>query len=112
MTTTSSTTVIELVTYKLKPGVEKSLLNDSHEQINNFCKQQDGFLYRSISEGDSAVLYDIVYWKDMASAKLASSAFEQSEVCKSLMSITDTESVTIQHMPVLSEVMSCEGEPA
>ncbi|GAA0821611.1 hypothetical protein GCM10009111_28850 [Colwellia asteriadis] len=107
-----TTTVIEIVTYRLKNNINKSLLNNSHEQINTFVKQQPGFLYRSISEDAAGVLHDIVYWQDMASATQASSAFEQSDACKYLISLTDADSVTIKHMPVLSEAMMCESSPA
>ncbi len=88
-----TTTVIELVTYKLKQGVDKSELNDSHPKVNDFLKAQQGFLYRSLSEDKNGLLHDIVYWQDMSCAELASKAFEQSTACASLMSITDMESV-------------------
>lgn len=107
-----TTTVIELVTYKLKQGVDKSVLNDSHPQMNDFLKAQQGFLYRSLSEDKNGLLHDIVYWQDMSCAELAGKAFEQSAAGASLMSITDMESVTMQHMTAMTEAMSCQGEPA
>jgi len=107
-----TTTVIELVTYKLKQDVDKSALNDSHPQVNEFLKAQPGFLYRSLSEDKNGLLHDIVYWQDMKCAELAGKAFEQSSACASLMSITDMESVTMQHMSAMTEAMSCQGEPA
>jgi len=107
-----TTTVIELVTYKLKQGVDKAALNDSHPKVNDFLKQQNGFLYRSLSEDKNGLLHDIVYWQDMDCAKQAGEAFEQSPACASLMSITDMESVTMQHMNAMTEAMSCQGEPA
>ena len=107
-----TTAVIELVTYKLKVGIEKSQHDASHQKINAFCQQQPGFLYRSISEDASGVFHDIVYWQDMAAATQASTAFEQSPLCSSLMALTDPESVKVQHMPVIAEVLSCQSEPA
>jgi len=107
-----TTTVIELVTYKLKQGVDKSELNDSHPKVNDFLKTQQGFLYRSLSEDKNGLLHDIVYWQDMNCAELAAKAFEQSAACALLMSITDMESVTMQHMTAMTEAMSCQGEPA
>jgi len=107
-----TTTVIELVTYKLKKNIDKSALLDTHPKVNAFLKEQAGFLYRSLSEDQSGLLHDIVYWQDMASAKQAATAFEQSPACASLMSITDMESVTMQHMTAMTEAMSCQGEPA
>jgi len=107
-----TTTVIELVTYKLKSGVDKSALNDSHPKVNDFLKAQPGFLYRSLSEDKNGLLHDIVYWQDMNCAEQAGKAFEQSTACASLMSITDMESVTMQHMSAMTEAMSCQGEPA
>ena len=107
-----TTTVIELVTYKLKSGVDKSALAASHSKVNDFLKEQQGFLYRSLSEDKNGLLHDIAYWQDMSCAQQAVKAFEQSEACASLMSIIDMESVTMQHMTAMTEAMSCQGEPA
>jgi len=107
-----TTTVIEMVTYKLKQGIDKSALLDTQPKMNDFLKEQSGFLYRSLSEDELGLLHDIVYWQDMASAKQAATAFEQSSACASLMSITDMDNVTMQHMTAMSEAMACQGETA
>ncbi|OUR63747.1 hypothetical protein A9Q74_00160 [Colwellia sp. 39_35_sub15_T18] len=107
-----TTTVIELVTFKLKQNTDKSVLNNINPKVNDFLKSQTGFLYRSSSEDESGLLYDIVYWQDMACAKQAGAAFEQSEAGGLLMSVTDMDSVTMQYMSAITEAMSCEGTPA
>ena len=107
-----TTTVIELVTYKLIPNADLAVLDKINEEINVFLKAQPGFLYRSFSEDDTNTLYDIIYWQEMAHAKQAATAFEQSAMCASLMSIADPESVKVQHMPAKTEVMMCESETA
>jgi len=101
------TTTLELVSYRLKDGIGKDQLNATHDNVNQFLSQQDGFLYRSCSEDDSGLIYDVVYWQDIASAKAAGEAFMDNPAGQSLMSICDEHTVSMQHMEILSEVANC-----
>ncbi|WDE06948.1 hypothetical protein SG34_008685 [Thalassomonas viridans] len=96
-------TVIEMVSYKLKAGVSREDLAATQEQVNGFLQTLPGFMYRSVAENDSGVLYDVVYWQDMASAKAADEAFMSHAAGKALMAIADEQSVSMSHMPVLSQ---------
>ena len=96
-------TTIELVTYKLKSGVSKSQLEATHEAVNNFLADQDGFYYRSCSEDNSGLIYDVVYWQTMQAAKSAGEAFMNHPAGQSLMALCDESSVNMQHMEVLTE---------
>ncbi|AWB67194.1 hypothetical protein C2869_12445 [Saccharobesus litoralis] len=104
-----TTTVIELVTYNLKAGISAEQLKAVHPQVNDFLMAQDGFMYRSLSNDKSGLLYDIVYWRDMASAKKASEAFMASTAGQALCQLTDMDSVTMRHMPVSTEAMICSS---
>lgn len=102
-----NTSVIELVSYKLKAGVSKEQLAATHTQVNAFLKEQPGFMYRSLSEDDSGLLYDIVYWQNMDSAKAAGEAFMAHPAGQSLFVVTDENSITMRHMQALTETSSC-----
>ena len=103
-------TVIEMVSYKLKPGVSKQDLAATQDQVNRFLQTLEGFMYRSVAENDSGVLYDVVYWQDMASAKAADEAFMSHAAGKALMEIADEQSVSMSHMTVLSQAQGeCGG---
>ncbi len=98
-----STTVIEMVSYKLKAGVSKEQLTATHEKVNAFLQQQAGFMYRSLSEDNDGLLFDVVYWQDMDAAKAAGEQFMADAAGQALVALTDEESITMRHMPVLTE---------
>jgi hypothetical protein len=96
-------TVIEMVSYQLKANVNKEKLAATHENVNAFLHEQQGFMYRSLSEDDKGLLFDVVYWQDMAAAKTAGDAFMAHAAGQSLMALIDEQSVTMRHMPVLTQ---------
>ncbi len=96
-------TVVEMVSYQLKEDVNKEQLAATHEKVNVFLHEQQGFMYRSLSEDDKGLLFDIVYWQDMATAKTAGDAFMAHPAGQSLMALIDEKSVTMRHMPVLTQ---------
>lgn len=106
MTTTPSTTTIEIVTYRLKAGISKDQLADIHEAVNQLLSKQAGFFYRSNSEDQTGLIYDIVYWQSLEHAKAAGEAFMASSAGQSLIAICDESSITMEHMLVNAEAMS------
>jgi len=107
-----TTTIVEMVTYQLKEGINKKQIEATHDRVNTFLKQQDGFLYRSLSQDENNLWVDICYWKDMNDAKSASDAFMASPAGQSLIDLCDMESVIMRHMPISTEAMSNCKEPA
>ena len=99
--------VIELVTYKLKTGATKSQLSATHSDVNVFLAEQPGFMYRSLSEDDNGLLYDIVYWQDMEKAKSAGEAFMAHKAGQALVALTDENSISMRHMEALTETSAC-----
>lgn len=100
-----TTTTIEMVTYQLNDDADINLVNEYQEQINNFCLEQPGFLYRSISK-NADIWHDIVYWQDKASADGASQAFTKTEVCQALNQVVKKDSLRMVHMGAMTEAMS------
>jgi len=96
-------TVIEMVSYQLKENASKEQLAATHEKVNAFLHTQEGFMYRSLSEDDKGLLFDVVYWQDMATAKAAGDAFMTDAAGQSLMALIDEQSVTMRHMPVQTQ---------
>ena len=102
-----------MVTYQLKPEVNLTDLEEVHKQVNQFLLKQDGFMYRSLSQDEKGVLFDIVYWRDLASAKQAGEAFMASLAGQALLALTNMESVVMRHMNAITEAMTCsESESA
>ena len=102
------TTVVEMVTYRLKAGVDKQQLEATNAGVNDFVKQQSGFLYRSLSQDEADQWFDIVYWQDMDSAKRAGEQFMNTDVGKTLCELIDMDSCFMRHMSVNAEAMNCE----
>ena len=99
------TTAIEMVSYKTSEGASQDVIEKAQQQINDFCMQQPGFIYRSLSCDDNQTWFDIVYWQDMQAAKNAAEAFSQTEVCHEIGNWINQESVVMTHMPVNTEIM-------
>ena len=100
-----TTTTIELVTYRLKAGIEKAQFAATHEAVNTFLTAQPGFIYRSNSEDKDGLIYDIVYWQSMEQALTAGEAFMQHPAGQSLIAVTEENSITMRHMPADTEAM-------
>ena len=92
------TTAVEVVSYKLRDGIGKSELTLTHDDINSFCSEQPGFLYRSISHDQNDMWFDIVYWQDIECAKAAGEAFMANEKCQALSKLIDNETLVMRHM--------------
>jgi len=100
-----TTTVVEMVTYNLKPNVTQADFAATHEQVNAWLKQQEGFLYRSVSEDENGLLHDLAFWQDMPTAKAAGDAFMQATEGQALCGLIDMETCHMRHMEVQTEAM-------
>lgn len=99
-------TTIEMVTFKTLNKFDKQHFDTIQNEINDFCLQQPGFIYRSLSQDDKQVWHDIVYWQSMELAKTAGEQFGQYPVCKKLATVIDLTSVQVSHMQASTELMA------
>jgi hypothetical protein len=100
------TTTIELVSYKLKSGITTAQLQNTHDSLNSFCSQQEGFIYRSISKDQDNTWFDIVYWQNMECAQKAGEKFMQDEICHTLSELIDENTLVMRHMLADSEMLN------
>lgn len=100
------TTAIEVVSYKLNSTSTIEELRATHEQVNNFCEAQEGFIYRSISHDQDNTWFDIVYWQNMECAKKAGEAFMADANCQKLGKLIDNSSLVMRHMQADSEKLN------
>lgn len=105
-------TTIELVTYKLKPGVTEKQLAGTHAGVHDFLRTQPGFIYRSLSRDEQGLWYDIVYWRDMAKAKSAGEAFMEHPAGRALIELVDMDSCVMRHMPAVAEAPGVTADAA
>ena len=102
------TTTLELVQFRLVSGKNDADLQATQTSIEDFLNEQQGFIYRSLSAKDDGTYIDIVYWESMEDAKNASDALMQDERGLAMIALCDMDSVSMQHMPVISESMSAK----
>ncbi|WP_020409917.1 antibiotic biosynthesis monooxygenase family protein [Hahella ganghwensis] len=106
---TADTNVVEMVTFKLLAGTTEQDFLAANEGIQQFVKQQPGFLYRSLCKLDGEEEWtDIVYWQNLAAAETAGKDFMESPLSKPALSCIDPDSVTMRHLPVVTNSCSIE----
>lgn len=102
----STTTTIEMVTYRLKADKTMADLAATHEPVNAFLQTQPGFIYRSSSADDTGLVYDVVYWQTLSQAQTAGAAFMADSAGQSLVALTDESSIIMRHMLADTEAMN------
>ena len=98
---------IEMVTFKTKTNVTKDQLVATSPAMEEFLKNQPGFLYRSLSEYEE-LWYDIIYWRSEEEAKTAGEKFVQHPAGQAIMSLVDIQTTAMRHMQAVAESM---GDP-
>ncbi len=105
-TQTEITTIIEIVSYRLKADKTQADLAAANAGVNQFVQQQPGFIYRSCSSDDTGLIFDIIYWQNMELAQAAVEAFRQDAAGHALFALADKETVTMRHMLADTEAMA------
>jgi hypothetical protein len=65
-------TVIEMVLFKIKEGINTEDAQREMTTLNSFVANQPGFISRKTGMSDDGQYLDIVLWKDLNAAKTAS----------------------------------------
>lgn len=100
----SNITVVEMVLFKLQDGVGSEQGQQTLQKLNNFLKQQKGFVARKTAEAEDGYFLDIVYWTDLDSAKSASEKAMQDPEAAPVFSIIAEESMTFKHFRIFNSV--------
>lgn len=100
------TSVVEVIEYRFNAQANPEAIELALAQLNDFVKEQPGFIYRSASKTDDNLYFDIVYWETAEAQKLASNVFEQSDFCQRLMALTDETSVKMTISNIVEEALS------
>jgi len=100
---------LEIITFTLKDKDQEAALMTASEQMDQFCKEQEGFAYRSLSHNpEDNLWYDVIYWETKAAWEKAETAFQQHPVCEAFMQAVNSESVAMQRSDVKASLSSCE----
>jgi len=97
-------TVIEMVLFKVKEGIEIEFAQKELIRINDFLVEQEGFVSRKISLSDGGQFLDIVYWTDMESAKAAVEKSMQNPGLLEIFSIIDEDTQIFEHFSIFDDI--------
>lgn len=92
-----NTEVIEVVTFRLAPGVEDAAFLNEAEKVNTFLRGCDGFRRRRLSKSPDGLWLEHVEWHSMADAKKASDALMTVEELKPFLAAIDMKATEIRH---------------
>jgi len=102
-----NSTVIELVIFKTKPGVNQSAFIAAANKTTPILEKMDGFLSRELSVTETGEQWaDIVHWQDITSAQKAAQAFITEPDCQEFISLIDETTMTFLHLNSILNVNS------
>lgn len=94
--------IIEMVSWKSKEGISTEDAKLAITKLNDFVKEQPGFVARKTAIAEDGRFLDIVYWTDIASAKIASEEALKSEICLRVFSTIDEKEMTFHHFEMFN----------
>ena len=95
---------IEVVTFDLKEGVSKAEASRKLQALNEFVKDYEGFIKRSISCNEDGKWVDIVYWESRELAVKAASEVSHSPKAMEIFQVIDENSIQMNHYEVISSL--------
>lgn len=88
---------VEVVIWKPKAGYSDKEVNERAIKMNDFLKEQDGFLYREFAENDKGERIDFVYWDTKENAEKAQVASQTSKSCAPAFEAIDMNNMQMNH---------------
>ena len=98
-------TVIEMVLFRTKEGVELENAKTELKKCNDFLVEQKGFISRKISISDDGQFLDIVFWTDMDAAKTAAEKSCQNPELLKIFSIIDENTQIFKHFEIFNNTI-------
>lgn len=98
------TKIIEMVLWNSKEGISLENAKKSITELNDFVKEQPGFVARKTAMAEDGRFIDIVYWTDLTSAKTASEKAMKNEDLIPIFSMIDEKEMIFQHFEVFNSI--------
>ncbi len=96
--------IIEMVLWNSKEGVSPENTKKSITKLNDFVKEQPGFIARKTAMAEDGRFLDIVYWTDLVSAKTASERAMKNEELIAIFSLIDEKKMIFQHFEIFNSI--------
>ena len=104
--------VLELVVFKLKPGVTREEFLATNDAVSNWAKQQPGFLSREQAydaQGDRWI--DVLWWNTIEDAQAASERAMTSESCAPMFALIDDDATLMLHADQVIAPVHADATP-
>ena len=96
--------IIEMVMWKSVDGISPEEAKNSITKLNDFVKEQPGFVSRKTAMAIDGKFLDIVFWTDLRSAQTASEKAMKTEALLPIFSTIDQKEMLFQHFEVFNTV--------
>ena len=100
MTTTSETTTIEIVEFRLGRGTGAAFVA-ANQPLNEWLKAQPGFVNRQLAERDDGSYIDVLIWSSRSDAEAAASKVMNAFGEADAMTMIDPESIRMSHAAIM-----------
>ena len=96
-TTTTSNDVLEIVTFKTKPGVGDERVLAAADALQRDVEPLEGYLGRRLLKAEDGTWVDTVRWRSVEAAHAAFKLIEGKPSAAAFMEITEMESIRMLH---------------
>ena len=93
-----SNPVLELVTFKTKPGIDDAEMLRASDEAMPFLQSSAGFIRRELFKTGDSQWLDLVYWSSLAEAEAAMAESMNQSCVLDMMRLLDESSMSIQHL--------------
>ncbi len=93
--------VMEIVTYRLKPGTDEAAYLDAARATEAFLRGTGAVVRRALTVDGSGIWTDVIHWTSMEAAKAAEAEAMQRPEFVAFFSAIDEQSVTMRHARIL-----------
>jgi hypothetical protein len=92
---------MEIVTFRLNPGVTDKAFLDAAKGTEAMVAAQPGFLHRSLRRDGTGLWTDVVAWQSLAQAHAAAAMLTDDPAFAPFGGAIDFNTIQISHTPVL-----------
>jgi hypothetical protein len=90
--------VLELVVFRLRPGVARVEFVESNEPVSSWIAGQPGFISRDLSyEAESDRWVDVIWWETLGEAEAASQRALGSDTCAPMFAMIEMDDMLFLH---------------
>lgn len=101
-TARTDVSALEMVEFRSQEGISADEMLDKASRLHGVLADMDGFIERYLAQGDDGMWVDLVYWRDLASARAAADAVMKIPAAQEFFALIDQESMRFVHLEIRS----------